>query len=117
MGIETATQLHVHPLYGAIFETAVVSELRKRDLNTGNLPRLYYWRDNQKLEIDLIKDDVDGPRLIEIKSGRTYHDEWSKPIRRWLATTGVSPDRAKVVYGGTLAQKAKGIEVVPWYEV
>ena len=117
MGIETATQLHVHPLYGAIFETAVVSELRKRDLNTGNLPRLYYWRDNQKLEIDLIKDDADGPRLIEIKSGRTYHDEWSKPIRRWLATTGVSPDRAKVVYGGTLAQKAKGIEVVPWYEV
>lgn len=117
MGIETAAQLHSHPLYGAIFETAVVAELRKRDLNAGNLPRLYYWRDNSKLEIDLIREEADGPRLFEIKSGRTYRDEWSRAMRRWLATTGVSVDRASVVYGGSHDQKVNDVKAIPWHEI
>lgn len=117
MGIENAAQLHAHPLYGAIFETAVVSELRKRCLNAGDLPRLYYWRDNSRLEIDLIKEEADGPHLIEIKSGRTYRDEWSKPMRRWLSATGVDSERTQIVYAGDAELMSNGIKVVPWFRL
>lgn len=39
---------------GAFFETWVVSEIYKSYLNTGKKPPLYYYRDNNKKEIDLI---------------------------------------------------------------
>lgn len=115
MGIEAAEQLHLNPQYGAIFETAIVCELRKRVLNSGELPRLYYWRDNSKLEIDLIQEKSDGPHPIEVKSGMTYRSEWSKPMRRWLAAADVSPENARIVYGGDMPQRDGGIEIVPWF--
>ncbi len=117
MGIETVEQLHIHPLYGAIFETAMVCEFRKQMLNNGELPRLYYWRDNSKLEIDLIVEGSEGPCPIEIKSGMTYRSEWSKPMRRWITATGVASEDAKIIYRGNLRQRDNGIEVVPWYSV
>ena len=115
MGIEAVEQLHLNPQYGAIFETAIVCELRKRVLNSGELPRLYYWRDNSKLEIDLIQEKSDGPHPIEVKSGMTYRSEWSKPMRRWLAAADVSPENARIVYGGDMPQRDGGIEIVPWF--
>ena len=116
MGIEKTVQLHMHPLYGAIFETAVVTELRKRLLNSGDLPRLYYWRDNAKLEIDLIREETDGTHLIEIKSGRTYRSEWSKPMRRWLSATEFDPCMAEIIYAGKTTLMSNGIKTVPWFE-
>lgn len=115
MGIETAGQLHLHPQYGAIFETAIVLEFRKRSLNSGRIPRLYFWRDNGKLEIDLIDEMVDGPHPIEIKSGRTYRSEWARPMRRWLATSACGADKARIIYGGNLPQRDGEIEIVPWF--
>lgn len=114
MGIETTGQLHSHPLYGALFETAIVSELRKRVLNSGERQRFHYWRDNSKLEIDLIEELADGPHPLEIKSGRTYRSEWTRPMRRWLAATGTQAEKARLVYGGDMAAKDDGIEIVPW---
>lgn len=115
MGIETVSQLHLHPQYGAIFETAIVLELRKRSLNDGRLPRLYFWRDNGKLEIDLIEEKPDGPHPIEVKSGRTYRSEWMRPMRRWLNTSACGTDKARIIYGGNLPQRDNEIEVVPWF--
>lgn len=117
MGIETPEQLHLHPLYGAIFETAVVAELRKRALNGGNLPRLYFWRDNSQLEIDLIEETSGGVRLMEIKSGQTYRSEWHRPIVRWREGTKAKTISAQIVYGGKLAQKDGEIEILPWQRV
>jgi len=114
MGIENANQLHVHPLYGAIFETAIVVEMRKRQLNEGSLPRLHYWRDNSKLEIDIIDDRSDGPHPVELKSGRTYRGEWIRPMKRWLSTAGVCPQNARLVYGGDMPLRDKDIDIVPW---
>ena len=117
MGIETPEQLHLHPLYGAIFETAVVAELRKRALNGGNLPRLYFWRDNSQLEIDLLEETAQGVRLIEIKSGQTYRSEWQRPIKRWREMTKAETVSAQIVYGGKLAQKDGEVEILPWQRV
>ena len=116
MGIETAEQLHLNPQYGAIFETAIVCEFRKRALNSGELPQMYFWRDNSKLEIDLILEDRDGPHPIEIKSGMTYRSEWARPMRRWLVAAGISPEKAKIIYGGSMPQCDGGIEIAPWFD-
>ena len=55
---------------GAFFETFVFSEILKSYINAGKTPNLYYYRDAEKKEIDLL---VVGPDLIcpiEIKKGK-----------------------------------------------
>lgn len=52
---------------GALFETFVVSEILKSYLFRGVEPRLYYFRDKEGHEIDLLIDEGETLRPIEIK--------------------------------------------------
>jgi len=54
---------------GAFFETWVVSEIYKSYLNNGIRPPLYFYRDQNKKEIDLIIHQNNVANPIEIKKG------------------------------------------------
>lgn len=54
---------------GAFFETWVVSEIYKSYLNDGERPPLYFYRDQNKKEIDLIIHQNNTVSPIEIKKG------------------------------------------------
>ena len=57
-----------HPLWGALFETAVVSEIRKQCGYLSPSPKMYHWRTYAGAEVDMIL-EYDG-RLypIEVKA-------------------------------------------------
>ena len=67
MGWGSAGVLEASAMSGEFFETWVVSEIYKSYLNAGRRPPLYFYRDSNKKEIDLIlcQDGVVNP--IEIK--------------------------------------------------
>ncbi|MBR4131359.1 MAG: ATP-binding protein [Oscillospiraceae bacterium] len=67
MGWGSAGVLENSAMSGAFFETWVVAEIYKSYLNAGKRPPLYFYRDSNKKEIDLIlyQDGVVNP--IEIK--------------------------------------------------
>ena len=69
MGWGSAEVLENSAMSGAFFETWVVSEIYKSYLNAGKRPPLYFYRDTNKKEIDLIlyRDGAVFP--IEIKKG------------------------------------------------
>jgi len=54
---------------GAFFETWVVSEIYKSYINHGERPPLYYYRDQNKKEIDLIIHQNNTVHPVEIKKG------------------------------------------------
>ena len=54
---------------GAFFETYAVTEILKSYYNAGVRPNLYYYRDTEKREIDLLIVDADRLYPIEIKKG------------------------------------------------
>lgn len=54
MGWSNPTVLENSAMSGAFFETWVVSEIYKSYLNAGKRPPLYFYRDSNKKEIDLI---------------------------------------------------------------
>ncbi|WP_045222037.1 ATP-binding protein, partial [Desulfonatronum thioautotrophicum] len=76
LGIQNAEQIKTHPLRGAIFETLIVSEIKKTCLNRALNIDLYFWRDSNGREIDLVADS--GGRLmpLEIKSGQTVNRDF-----------------------------------------
>jgi len=59
---------------GAFFETWVVSEIYKSYINHGLRPPLYFYRDQNKKEIDLIIHQNDIVNPIEIKKGAAPRD-------------------------------------------
>ena len=55
-------------MYGAIFETFVFDEICKSFINSGRtIDNIYYYRDKEKNEIDLIIDDGETIYPIEVK--------------------------------------------------
>ncbi len=52
---------------GAILETYVLSEIIKSYLNVGRVPRVYFYRDKEKREIDLLIEENGIVHPIEIK--------------------------------------------------
>jgi len=59
--------LEVSAMSGAFFETYVVSEIIKSYLNAGRRPPIFYYRDSDQNEIDLILEENGNLYPIEIK--------------------------------------------------
>lgn len=61
-----------------IFETFVVSEILKSFLNCGkDVSGIYYYRDKEKREIDLLIEDGNTLYPIEIKKGASLQPDWT----------------------------------------
>ena len=119
LSIRTAEDLRNHPLYGSIFETFVVSELYKRVAHTGEPSSLFFWRDKTGSEVDLISDLGSGKVVpMEIKSTRTYSEDLSASVRKWVAASGAPKGCGLVLYDGNQAVGVKGpISTVPWWSL
>lgn len=66
---------------GPLFENLVVSELVKRHLGSGKIPELYFYRDAQGAEVDLLDMTHHGsPSMFEIKSSRTFRSSFTRHL-------------------------------------
>jgi predicted AAA+ superfamily ATPase len=74
--ISTPAAIGGHPLRGALFETAMVAEIRKQCATLSPPPMLYHWRTNGGAEVDLIleRDGVFYPLEIKSKSNPGRRD-------------------------------------------
>lgn len=83
LGIETEIMLNRSTFLGAIFEGFVASEIIKRQLNSGRSKQLYYFRDQQGLEVDFVVPAGDRKLLfLEAKASRTVFPEMAEPLSR-----------------------------------
>jgi predicted AAA+ superfamily ATPase len=86
LGIDTEAELEKSPFLGAIFEGFIAAEIIKAQVNSGMRRELYYFRDQQGLEVDFVLPGKNGSMtLIEAKSSRTVKPDMALPMRR-LAT-------------------------------
>jgi predicted AAA+ superfamily ATPase len=116
LGIQTPKQLITHPLYGAVFESFVVSELLKSRYNAGLESNLFFWRDNTGHEIDILVDKAGELHPIEIKSGKTISSDYFKGLEFWKKISGSKS--GTVVYAGQSSQKrSTGFQVIPIHDL
>lgn len=112
MGLNSDTQLALHPFRGSLFENLVVVDFLKQLYNAGKSDDLFFWRDNTGNEIDLLL-KIDNDRVpVEIKSGMTITDDFFKGIRYWHRLT--QSEGGYLVYDGNMVQKrSRSITAVP----
>ncbi len=116
LGIISEQQLELHPLRGEIFETMVVSEFMKQYYNRGLQPNLYYWRDQQGYEIDLIAETALQSIPIEIKSSYTYRSDFIKNIRYFNKIQGKESD-AYLILNGNIDERINAVNVTSFRKI
>lgn len=117
LGIEQAAQIATHPLRGALFETWVVSEFVKRRTNLGLRPNLFFWRDRAGHEIDLLLQDGNTIRPVEIKSSATFQRDAVRSLKKWQDIAGTEAGRPMLVYGGCESQTRSELDILAWSEI
>lgn len=81
---------------GAILENYVVSEIRKSYLNSGKAPFMYYYRDKDAREIDIILEQNGELNLIEIKKSANPAPEILRSFSV-LEKTGLNRGKGAVI--------------------
>jgi predicted AAA+ superfamily ATPase len=83
LGIDTADELARSPFLGALFEGFIASEIAKAQVNSGRRRELFYFRDEQGLEVDFLVPGRGGSvTLLECKAGRTVTPSMAAPMQR-----------------------------------
>lgn len=117
LGIEKPSQVLIHPLRGAIFESFVVSELVKQRFNAVRESNLFYFRDNVGHEIDVVADSGTALVPIEIKSSATYADDLAKGLRYYLALLKNPDARSCLIYGGDTTHPHAPYDVISYRDL
>jgi hypothetical protein len=88
------------PLAGAIFETAVLSELIKTFVHRGGEPELYFWRTSTGNEVDFVV-QVGGDLVpIEVKLSATPQPSMAASIRAFQKDIGKKGGDGFVMHPG-----------------
>lgn len=114
LGIRNVETLSLHPLRGAIFETFVVGEFMKSRLNAGLPSDLYFWRDNNGLEADLVFETGGRLQPVEIKSGSTVTPDYVRAGQKAARFAGKEALTPWLVHGGDDAYVRSGVRVMGW---
>jgi len=101
LGIETPEQLERDKAFGGLFENMVIAEAYKSRINKGLEPRLYFYRDRHQHEIDLLYPTGSSFTPIEIKSSRTYRDEFLNGIH-YFQKISASNQPGMLIYDGDI---------------
>ena len=95
LGIETDAELRKSPFIGSLFEGFVAAEIAKAQVNTGRRREIYFFRDQQGLEVDfVVPRPGGGVRLIEVKAfvhGDAGHGRTDATASGGLAETSRRP--------------------------
>lgn len=83
LGIDSEKELKTHSAIGNIFENMIVADIKKQLFNSRSSSQLYFWRDSEKNEIDLLIKNGDTLYPIEIKLGSSFNSDYLKGIKLW----------------------------------
>jgi predicted AAA+ superfamily ATPase len=124
LGIDTPAELTKSPFAGTLFEGFIGSEIIKSQANAGMRRELYYFRDQQGLEVDFLVPRRGGTMaLVECKAGRSVTPGMAAPLQQLGAAMtkkgGKTPIEMLLVHqapnaGNVTPAVAPGVRALAW---
>ncbi len=111
LDIDSGNIIGRDPLIGNIFENLIVLELMKARYNQGLNPNIYFFRDSNGLEVDIIYKKGSQLIPIEIKSAATFNKVFAKSIHKFQKLTPKA-QKGFVVYAGDFTAKTETYSIV-----
>lgn len=109
----TPAVLRAGPQAGALLENYVVTEVLKRKLNHNLNVELYFYRDSNGNEVDLLLDLGASLRLLEVKATSTPRAEHCAALARAAAQLGAGA-RGLVSLSAAQERGPAGVDLIPW---
>lgn len=99
LGITSQSELERSPFLGPLFEGFVAAEILKSQVNRGERKELYFFRDQQGLEVDfLIPRPNAGLWPVEAKASRTVRPAMAAPVLSLKRALGERAKRLILVH-------------------
>jgi predicted AAA+ superfamily ATPase len=107
LGIQSQAELERSPFLGPIFEGFVAAEILKSQVNRGERKELYYFRDQQALEVDFLLPRPNAQFwAVEVKASKTVQSSMAGPLVSLARAAGSRASRRLVVYRKARMQTA-----------
>ncbi len=116
LGIESAQQAARDPLVGQLFENLVVLEVLKARYNAGKQPNIYFYRDSNGNELDLLLEAGRALHGIEIKSAATYNASFKKGLKHFADNCRPLAS-SFIAYSGEERAFSDGIEAIHFSQI
>ena len=112
LDIESPRQLERDKMRGPLFENMIVTEVMKHRYNRGNDGGVFFYRDSNQNEVDILLKQEGEITALEVKSSMTYHPSFEKTLRQlpeWIKTPVV---KRAVVYAGEFENSVSDIRLL-----
>lgn len=106
LGIETTTHLNTHPVRGNLFENMIVIEFLKSRYNQGRDSNIYFYRDNQQKEVDIVQDNAGKLSVYEIKSAKDFYKDFLRGLMYFKKIFPQEVEKSMVLYDGTMENQS-----------
>ena len=117
LGIRQQKLEPLHPKYDHIFENLIVSEMHKQNFHRDLLRDLYFWRDSNQNEVDLLYSENGNLNIYEIKSSTTIKSEMFKFMDTFSSFADEESIKKTLIYGGNENQHRTNYEVISWRNI
>ena len=117
--ISSPNEIGVSSMTGVFFENMVVMEALKARYNSAAEPKLYFYRDNNGVEVDLILEKGQKElELFEIKSAYTISRDFIRNMDRFEHLhPGYSISKNIIYSGETLPEPVNGVRCINYADV
>jgi predicted AAA+ superfamily ATPase len=104
------------PAMGAIFENMIIIEFLKEKINRHLASDLYFYRDSNGVEIDLVVNNGRSISLYEIKSSKTLRPEMTRSLKLAdFSKDCSSVNKYLVSFHENKLPLDGGITAIPWW--
>ena len=117
LGLRTADQVSRDPLWGSLFENFIIMEAMKDRLNAGESAEMYFYRDSEGNEVDLLLPTGGQLHAIEIKAGATVNPDYFKGLKTFAAHHPRALAGGGVIFGGVEGQNRSDWPVYSWRQL
>jgi predicted AAA+ superfamily ATPase len=112
LDIENAIQLDRDKMRGHLFENFVVMNFLKNRYNKGKESNLYFYRDSNQNEVDLLLRQGNNFDITEIKSSMTYNPDFEKGINYFSGIFKNRVTHRQIIYCGELEKSVRDIKLL-----
>ena len=117
LDIESPQQLDRDKMRGAIFENMIVMEAIKHRYNMGLEGGVFFYRDSNQNEVDLLIKQEGELTAIEVKSSMTYSSSFEKALTQiegWIKTP---ISKKTIVYSGDFENTSGNINLINYRHI
>jgi len=112
LDINNAAQLAHDKMRGHLFENFVVMDFLKNRYNKGKESNLYFYRDSNQNEVDLLLRNGNNFEITEIKSSMTYNPDFEKGIKYFSEIFKNRVIGKQIIYCGELEKSVGEIKLL-----